>query len=138
MCFDREANVAARAQGLIEKPKYRMAGVRGATSRYVLRETGGTLEEYYDLAADPKGVNEVSSAFLQTTNGYATLELFKEKANGVLQSTATERSAGDVGEAERARLQALGYLDGTDAEGAAPSAPAAAAAPGGPPPPSQP
>lgn len=125
MCFDREANVTARAQGLIDKPKYRMASVRGQTSRYVLRETGATLEEYYDLATDPKGVSESSGTFLQTPNGYATLELFKEKANAVLSSTATERSAGDVGEEERKRLEALGYLDGTAPEGAA--APAAAA-----------
>lgn len=112
MCFDREANVEARAAGKIDKPKWRMVGIRGQTSRYVQRETG-KAPEYYDLTADPKGLDDVLYLVQQTEQGNAQTGYFKEKADELMVGNATERSAMDVGEEERKRLEALGYLDGT-------------------------
>ena len=70
MCFDREANVEARAAGKIDKPKWRMVGIRGQTSRYVQRETG-RAPEYFALTADPNGLDDVFYLGQQTEEGNA-------------------------------------------------------------------
>lgn len=123
LCFDRAANVAGRERGEITKPKWRLAGLRGASSRYVQRETGGG-PEYYDLASDPTGEKDVYANVACTTQGQQLLEILDAHADELFQSTASERSAGDVGEEERKKLEALGYLSGTEGEGGGP-APAA-------------
>lgn len=123
MCFDREANVAGRERGEITKPKWRMVALRGPTSRYVLRETGRG-PEYFDLAADPTGERDIYASVACNPQGKELLDILAGNASVFFASSATERSAGDVGEEERKRLEALGYLSGTTGEGGAP-APAA-------------
>jgi arylsulfatase A-like enzyme len=129
MCFDREANVADRAAGKIDKPQWRMAGVRDAAGRYVERETGRPAE-YFDLTTDSKGLTDVINLFQQSPDGATLLKLYEGAAQSVLTSDATKASAIDVGEDERKRLEALGYLDGTASEGEAPAAPPTTPPPG--------
>ncbi len=116
LCFDRAANIAGRERGEITKPKWRLAGLRGASSRYVQRETGAG-PEYYDLVADPTGEKDVYANVACSTQGKQLLEILDAHAGELFQSTASERSAGDVGEEERKKLEALGYLSGTEGEG---------------------
>lgn len=116
MCFDREANVAARAQDPSFKPKWRMAGIRGPKSRWVQRETGRG-PEFFDLTTDPAGLTDIYAATAATPEGTQLFAHLKAQADGVLSGNATERSAADVGDEERARLEALGYLDGAAPEG---------------------
>lgn len=123
LCFDRPANVAGRERGEITKPKWRMAGLRGAGSRYIQRETGQG-PEYFDLVVDPTGENDIYANVACSEPGRQLLEILDAHAKELFLSTASERSAGDVGEEERKKLEALGYLAGTDGEeGAAPVAP---------------
>lgn len=110
MCFDRPANQAARAAGKITGPKYRIAGLRGPLSRYVQREVDGTAT-YYDLSADPRGVTDVSGTLTGTAAGADLLNLLRGQADALLSADATERSAVEVSPEERARLEALGYLE---------------------------
>jgi arylsulfatase A-like enzyme len=110
MCFDRPANQAARAAGRITGPKYRIAGLRGPSSRYVQREVDGTAT-YYDLSADPLGVTDVTGALAGTAAGAELLGLLRGEADALLSGDATERSAVEVSPEERARLEALGYLE---------------------------
>ncbi len=121
LCFDRAANVAGRERGEITKPKWRMAALRGASSRYVQRETGAG-PEYFDLASDPTGETDVYANVACSTPGKQLLEILDAHARELFLSTATERSAGDVGEAERKKLEALGYLSGTEGDAGAPAA----------------
>ncbi len=128
LCFDREANVAGRDRGEITKPKWRMAGLRGAHSRYVQRETGRG-PEYFDIAAEPTGVTDVYPRVACSPEGKQLLEILDSNAKALFASDATERSAADVGDAERKKLEALGYLDGTAVEGAPSGANTAAGVP---------
>ncbi|MSP54188.1 MAG: hypothetical protein EXR69_01050 [Myxococcales bacterium] len=125
MCFDREANVAGRAKGEITKPKWRMTGLRGPASRYVERETGDA-PEYFDLASDPAGERDVVANVGCTPAGVELLSILRGQASQLFSSNATERSSAEVSPEERAKLEALGYLSGTDEEGAG-GGPAAAA-----------
>lgn len=113
LCFDREANVAGRASGAITKPKWRMAGLRGPNSRYVQRETGRG-PEYFDLSADPSGERDIAANVGCSPHGVELLNILDGNARALFASQASERSAGEVGEDERKRLEALGYLSGTD------------------------
>ncbi len=110
MCFDRPANQAARAAGTITGPKYRVAGLRGATSRYVEREVDGTAT-YYDLTTDPLGLTDVTGGVGATPAGAELLGLLRSQAKALLAGDATERSAVEVSPEERARLEALGYME---------------------------
>jgi hypothetical protein len=127
LCFDREANVAGRASGAITKPKWRMAGLRGPNSRYVQRETGSG-PEYFDLSADPTGEKNIVANVGCTPHGAELLHILDGNARALFASQATERSAAEVGEDERKRLEALGYLSGTDGVPAGAAGGSAAAA----------
>ncbi len=116
LCFDREANVAARAEDPTFKPKWKMAGVRGPKTRYVQREIGRG-PEFFDLAAEPQGVTDVYATVATTPEGQQLFAHLSEQADSVLSGDASARSAVDVGDDERARLEALGYLDGAAPEG---------------------
>jgi arylsulfatase len=117
LCFDREANVAGRESGAIDKPKWKMAGIRDRTGRYVERETGG-VAEYFDLSADPRGVTDVINLFQQTPDGAALLKLYEKVAKEqVLAGDAAARTSNvELSEEERKKLEALGYLDGVGGE----------------------
>ncbi len=125
LCFDREANVAGRANGTLTKPKWRMAALRGPDSRYVEREVHGTAgytgagssPEYFDLTADPTGEKDVIASVGCTPAGQELLGLLSGQTKELFSSNATERSAAEVSPEERAKLEALGYLSGTDASG---------------------
>jgi arylsulfatase A-like enzyme len=110
MCFDRQANQQERAAGRITAPRYRMAGIRGAGSRYVYRELEGTAG-YFDLNADPLGVQDVLPTVSQSPEGIQLLDMLSGQARALLGGQATQRSAVDLSEEERARLEALGYLE---------------------------
>ena len=116
LCFDREANVAARAEDPTFKPTWKMAGVRGPKTRYVQREIGRS-PEFFDLSAEPLGVTDVYATVATTPEGSQLVAHLREQADSVLSGDASARSAVDVGDDERARLEALGYLDAAAAEG---------------------
>lgn len=103
ICFDRAANVADRAAGRIDKPTWRMAGIRTRGRHAVLHERDEGFE-VVDL-----GPIETSSAEGATTPDNAHME---RAARAVLAGGATTRSAdANIDEDARARLEALGYLD---------------------------
>jgi len=116
MCFDREANVAARAQDPTFKPKWRMAGIRGPKTRYIQRETGRG-PQFFDLSSDPLGLVDVYAGTASTPEGAQLFAHLSEQATAVLSGNATERSAVELSDEERARLEALGYLDAAAPEG---------------------
>lgn len=110
MCFDRRANLQERAAGRITAPRYRMVGVRGPTSRYVHQELAGTAQ-YFDLTADPLGVQDTLPAMLQISQGEMLARMLDDQARLLLGDQATQRSAVELSDEERARLEALGYLE---------------------------
>jgi arylsulfatase A-like enzyme len=109
MCFDRKANQEERAAGRIKDPKYRMVGLRGPQSRYVQRELDGA-REYFELATDPLGLDDIFELKMQTSEGREGLDILKTHAEVLFGSDATARSAMETSEEERLRLEALGYL----------------------------
>ncbi len=116
MCFDREANVAARKEDPSFQPKWKMAAVRGPSTRYVTREIGRG-PEFFDLTTDVLGVTDVYATVAATPEGAQLFAHLEEQAKSVLSGDAAARSAVDVGDEERARLEALGYLDAAAPEG---------------------
>jgi len=110
MCFDRVANLAARQAGTITGPKYRMASLRGPASRYVAREVDGTAS-YFDLGADPLGVVDVRGTVSASPEGGELLSLLQDRSNALFTGSDTSRSAVDLDEEERLRLEALGYME---------------------------
>jgi arylsulfatase A-like enzyme len=110
VCFDREANRSERAAGRITKPQYRMASTRSQDARYVLQELGGAAS-YYELASDPLGVRDVRDAAAADPARAAEMTALDAQARALFESDATARSgAAEISDAERARLEALGYL----------------------------
>ncbi len=110
LCFDRVANQAGRAAGTLTGPKYRLAGLRGPASRYVRREVDAS-SEYFDLAAEPTGVTDVTLVTSASAEGSELLSLLRGQADSLFSGTATQRSAAELSEEERARLEALGYME---------------------------
>ncbi|MDP2309750.1 MAG: sulfatase [Pseudomonadota bacterium] len=110
MCFDRVANLAAREAGTITGPKYRMAGLRGPNSRFVAREVDGT-SSYFDLSADPLGVVDVVGPVGASPEGGELLSLLRARATALFTGSDTSRSAVDLADEERERLEALGYME---------------------------
>ncbi len=103
LCFDRAANVADRAAGRIETPKWRMAGIRARGRHAVFHERDEGFE-VVDLG--PIGGASAEGA---ATPDNAQME---RAARAVMAGGATTRSAdAELGEDARARLEALGYLD---------------------------
>lgn len=109
IAFDREANLEARRAGEITRPTWRMVALRGPSSRYVYRDDpdrGGAA--FYDLSA-PAG--ETAEAPLdQELAG-----LLRAAARETLDRMSAEdmaRSATELDDETRKRLEQLGYLDG--------------------------
>ncbi len=112
LCFDREANVAEREAnaGRPTPPRWRMAGLRGQDTLYVHREHAGFGDLFYrseDWNSD-RIAEEVS-----TEDGAAGIGLLKGLARGVLEAgeAGVERSAVELSDEDRARLEALGYIE---------------------------
>jgi arylsulfatase A-like enzyme len=104
LCYDRAANRAEREAGRIDKPRYRMAGLRAAASRYVQHELDGS-SAFYVLDQDPSGLRDQSSA--QSADAMNAL---RELASGLF-AARTDRSAVDLSAQDRERLEKLGYME---------------------------
>ncbi len=109
MTFDRAANQAEREAGRITQPKYRMASIRGLSSRWVHAELSGT-GEYFELATDPRGEHDVAPATLGTAEGAQLLGLLRGESEGLFRGD-TSRSAAELSAEDRAMLEQLGYLE---------------------------
>ncbi len=117
MCFDRAANRAERAAGTLTAPRWRLASTRGTFLRAVVAEHDNAAG-LWDLARDPGG--EASLAALPdaaSTAGSPTPaahdgSALLDAARALLRTNATTRSGeAQISDEERARLEALGYLD---------------------------
>lgn len=116
MAFDRAANVRGRESGQIQRPTWRMVGLRGPSSLYVFREAAD--EELYEAAPGEAAYTpmpETSSigVFGASADGAATLEALERQAQLLLNAGAhgVERSGVELSEEDREKLKALGYLE---------------------------
>ena len=108
MCFDRAANRAERAAGTLTAPRWRLASVRGASLRATVVEHDDT-SSLWDLTNDPAGTTASTPADAAPGGEVPALV---DAARALLRSDATSRSgAAQVSADERAKLEALGYLD---------------------------
>ena len=105
LCFDREANLAARARGLTTAPTFRLVTLRTADQRYVWREAPGFGEALYDRATDPReeAPRQGSDAEVGALRAVAV-----ELVEGMGASAA--RSAAEPDAETREKLEKLGYL----------------------------
>jgi arylsulfatase A-like enzyme len=114
IAFDREANLAARKAGQLSKPTHRMVGLRSPSALFVLREAEGFDDELYLGEPGPplSPLPEVSSldAMLAEPSGLATVETLRARAEALLGGDVA-RSSVELSPEEKARLEALGYLD---------------------------
>ena len=108
-CFDRATNLAERAAGRITQPKYRLAGLRSEKARFTRREFD-SRDEYFQLESDFSGLNDAYPAMSQVPDGTALFPVLDARADAMF-SGDTNRSAVELSAEERARLEALGYLD---------------------------
>lgn len=108
MCYDREANRAARASGTIDDPTFRMVTLRDPARRYVFRESEKT-EWAFDLLADPRGITDARATFQAGEDGQAWLHERRGLAEILLGRTIPSRA--DLSAEDKERLGALGYLD---------------------------
>ncbi|MBM4367473.1 MAG: sulfatase [Deltaproteobacteria bacterium] len=109
MTFDRAANQAEREAGRITQPRYRMASLRGLSSRWVHAELDGK-GEYFELASDARGEHDVAPATLATPEGAQLLDLLRRETEGLFEGD-TSRSAAELSPEDRAMLEQLGYLE---------------------------
>ncbi len=112
VCFDREANLVDREAnaGQPTPPKWRMAGLRGGDHLYVHRDHTQFGDQYYDLA-DPE--SDVIAQEVATPEGAEAISLLKDVARGLLDAgqEGVERSNIELSDEDRARLEALGYIE---------------------------
>lgn len=106
LCYDREANLAARAADPTQRPTLRMAGLRSDSSLFVRREAEDFADALY-LAPEGEGFRAVDEVDVSAEVDTAPLvDLVRELLEG-----DASRSAVEMSEAERLRLEALGYLE---------------------------
>lgn len=114
IAFDREANLAARQAGLQTRPTHRMVGLRSPSALFVLREAEGFDDELYRGEPGPplSPLPEISvlDGVLAEPGGAATVDALRARAEALL-SGEVDRSAVELSPEEKARLEALGYLD---------------------------
>ena len=106
LCYDREANLAARAADPGQRPTFRMAGLRSESSLFVRREAEGFADAFY-LAPAGEGFRYTSEEDVSAEVDTAPLA---ELARPLLEGDAA-RSSVELSPEERARLEALGYLE---------------------------
>ena len=108
VCFDREANVSAREQGSLERPTLRMSALRSAESLYMHREAGNYSDEMYLNNAPEENVfGQLSS------EEPGVITLLEGQAATLLDESrdSAGRSAVELSDVERRRLEALGYME---------------------------
>ena len=114
-CFDRPANQAARAAGLLHEPTHRLASLRASNSLYVRRDSPDHPDEYYDLVEEPSQETSVLEMRLQETDGAQLMGVLRSQADRLLQGMSTEdvqRSATqELGQDAEDALRALGYIE---------------------------
>jgi len=103
LCYDREANLAARAKDPGQRPTLRMAGLRSETSLFVRRESEDFDDALYLVEDGPHATEVDVSADVDTA---PLVELVRPLLEG-----DADRSAVELSDAERARLEALGYMN---------------------------
>ncbi len=113
-CFDRVANLRARAAGEITKPRWRMASLRSNETLFVRREAPAYGDEYYDMALDPS--QEVGSlALLQVDNqGLQLLQFLRQETDKLLEDMGEDqisRTTSELSAEQQSKLRALGYLE---------------------------
>lgn len=109
MTFDRAANQAERAAGRITAPRYRVASLRGLSTRWTHHELSDA-GAYFDLAVDPRGLVDVSAAVGATGEGASLLSVLRDQTSALF-SGDTSRSAAELSAEDRALLEQLGYLE---------------------------
>lgn len=109
MCFDRETNLTERRAGRITAPKWRLASFRGETERWGVQEISGD-QAHFDLAADPLGLAASGADRLTDPAHAAKAALVRDLATALFAGD-TARSSATLPDEERAKLEALGYLD---------------------------
>ena len=109
MTFDRAANQAERAAGRITAPVYRVASLRGLSTRWTHRELSDE-GRYFDLAVDPRGVSDVAVEVATPADGASLLSLLRASTRGLFEGD-TSRSAAELSPEDRAMLEQLGYLE---------------------------
>ena len=105
LCYDRVANVQLRSKEIGARPTMRMAGLRSANSLFVRREHADIADAFYRGEGD--GFQLVSEVDVASEHDLGPLV---EQADRLLSGDAS-RSATELSAAERARLEALGYLE---------------------------
>ncbi len=115
VCFDREANLAERDAAVSQgrpppPPRWRMAALRGTDHLYVHRDSSGFGDQLYDLV-DPE--QERIAEETATPEGAERVELYRGLARELLTAgeAGVERSAIELSDEDRARLEALGYIE---------------------------
>ncbi|MCK6521914.1 sulfatase [Myxococcota bacterium] len=114
IAFDREANLTARQAGQITRPTHRMVGLRSPSALFVLREAEGYEDELFRGEPGPplSPLPEVSvlEDVLKEEGGAQTVEALRARAEALLGGDV-DRSAVELSAEEKAKLEALGYLD---------------------------
>jgi arylsulfatase A-like enzyme len=110
LAFDREANLAARQAGKIDKPTYRMAFMRSKDMLYIHREAEDFADTLYaldDLEEDRLAVVR------EDPFGTKITDFLREQAEGLIQEgvEGVEQSNVPLTPGAQARLKALGYID---------------------------
>jgi arylsulfatase A-like enzyme len=112
VCFDRQANVAERESnaGRSTPPKWRMAGLRSTSHLYVHRDHTEFGDQYFRLQ-DPE--TNVISDEVSTPEGTEAIGIYRDIARALLEagSEGVDRSAIELSDEERLRLEALGYIE---------------------------
>jgi len=112
VCFDREANLAEREAnaGRPTPPKWRMAGLLSLDHLFVHRDHADFGDQYY-RSADLE--RDVIADEVATPQGAEAIGLLKDTARRLLQAGegGVERSNIELSDEDRARLEALGYIE---------------------------
>jgi arylsulfatase A-like enzyme len=108
LAFDRVANRVAREAGEIEKPTFRVAGLRGPGTRYVLHEKGGEAT-FYELATDPRAEHDIHARVAGDPIAGQLLGQLRQEALALFGGAAGV--APDISDEERERLRQLGYIE---------------------------
>ena len=110
LCFDRAANLEAKASGEIEKPTYRMSSMRTADMLYIHRESDAYGDELYALDALEENRLELVQ---EDEFGLKITDFLREQSEGLVSQgqEGIERSTVPLSPAAKARLRALGYID---------------------------
>ncbi len=84
--------------------------MRSQDHLYVHREHAGFGDEYYDLGDPEANVIEQETTTLE---GAQAIGIFRDLSQGLLRAgeEGVERSAIELSDEDRARLEALGYIE---------------------------